>query len=131
MLKVSLPVNDDLLEIHHNMWTGKDQVFWNGASMSRKRRFFGSQHLFRVFNAVTGGEDTFHVRIAIGLNGTTYGVKRNGKVLLGTWKDQLTHHNRAQMPDGEPRLDLSSRPRRAPSAEPEPMAGWSEDDLIV
>jgi hypothetical protein len=112
------------------MWTGKDQVFWNGESMSRKRRFFGSKHVFRVFNPETGNDDTFYVRISIGLNGTTYGVRRNDKTLLGTWKDQLTHQNRAKMPDS-PGLNLDARPRSQPSAEPQPTGGWREEDLIV
>lgn len=131
MLKVSLPVGEDLLEIHHNMWTGNDQVFWNGEMVSKSSRFFGSKHTFRVANYETGKDDVFHVRIGMGWNGTTYGVKRNGKVLLGTWRDQLTHNNRGQMPEG-PRLDLNAPPpRRRPEAEQRRGQSWSDEDLIV
>lgn len=133
MLKVSLPVGEDLLEIHHNMWTGKDQVFWNGESVSRKRRFFGSTHVFRVANGLTGRDDVFRVKIGMGFNGTTYGVKRNERVLLGTWKDQLTHDSRSQMPESGG-LDLNTPPpRRRSEAGPEPLQrrGWSDEDLIV
>jgi hypothetical protein len=135
MLKVSLPIGDDLLEIHHNMWTGRDEVIWNGESVSKSKRFFGSKHVFRVANYATGKDDVFYVRIGMGWNGTTYGVKRNDKVLLGTWKDQLTHNNRGQMPTSEPpALDLNTPPprrRRRPEADPLPQQDWSDDDLIV
>ena len=83
---------------------------------------------------MTGKDDVFHVRIGMGWNGTTYGVKRNGKVLLGTWRDQLTHDNRDQMPEAEPpALDLNTPPprRRRPEADPLPQQDWSDDDLIV
>ena len=132
MLKVSLPVGKDLLEVHHNMWTGKDQVFWNGASVSQKRRFFGSTHVFRVPNGLTGREDVFRVKVGMGFNGTTYGVKRNERVLLGTWTDQLTHNSRGQMPEA-PGLDLNNAPppRRRPDAEPVPRQDWSDEDLII
>ncbi len=133
MLKVSLPIAEDLLEIHHNMWTGVDEIFWNGASVSKSKRFFGSNHTFRVANYVTGKDDVFYVRIGMGWNGTTYSVKRNDKVLLGAWKDKLTHNNRSKMPEAEPpALDLNTPPpRRRPTAEPLPQQDWSDDDLIV
>jgi hypothetical protein len=132
MLKVSLPVGEDLLEIHHNMWTGKDQVFWNGESVSLKRRFFGSTHVFRVANGLTGHDDVFRVKIGMGFNGTTYGVKRNERVLLGTWSDKLTHNNRGQMPE-IPGLDLNNPPPRQRREAPEPLQrqDWSDEDLIV
>ncbi|TXF90777.1 hypothetical protein FUA23_04885 [Neolewinella aurantiaca] len=131
MLKVSLPVGDDLLEIHHNMWNGKDQVFWNGESVSRKNRFFGSTHVFRVANSITGREDVFRVRVGMGFNGTTYSVKRNERVLLGTWRDQLTHDSRRQMPTDDS-LDLNNPPpRHRPDPEPAQRRNWSDEDLIV
>ena len=133
MLKVSLPVGDDLLEIHHNMWTGKDAVYWNGNQMSRKRRFFGSTHVFRIPTGYSGQDDVFRVRISIGLNGTTYSVKCNNQVLLGTWRDKLTHDNRSQMP-GVPRLDLNAPPphrSRSRQAEPHSAQDYLEDDLFV
>lgn len=132
MLKVSLPVGDDLLEIHHGMWNGKDVIYWNGNEMSRKRRFFGSTHVFRVPTGYSGQEDVFRVRISMGLNGTTYGVKRNDKVLLGTWRDKLTHTNRGQMPEA-PGLDLNAPPRssRSRQPEPQPLHDYPEDDLFV
>ena len=133
MLKVSLPIGDDLLEIHHGMWSGKDTIYWNGEQMSHKRRFFGSNHVFRIPTGYSGQEDVFYVRISIGLNGTTYGVKRNDKVLLGTWRDQLTHTNRRQMPDS-PGLDLNTPPPRhfrQYGADPQPAQNWREEDLIV
>lgn len=130
MLKVSLPVGDDLLEIHHNMWTGKDTVVWNGEEVSRKRRFFGSSHVFRVSTGYSGRDDVFYVKIGMGFNGTTYGVKRNNKVLLGTWRDQLTHHNRNQMPE-PPGLDLNAAPPRSRRAEPVERGEWGEEDQFV
>jgi len=133
MLKVSLPVGDDLLEIHHNMWTGKDAVYWNGNQMSKKRRFFGSTHVFRIPTGYSGQDDVFRVRISVGLNGTTYSVKRNDKVLLGTWRDKLTHNNRGQMPT-TPGLDLNNPPprrNRSRRAEPQPTRDYLEDDLFV
>lgn len=133
MLKVSLPVGDDLLEIHHNMWSGKDVIFWNGNEMSRRRRIFGSTHVFRIPTGYSGQDHVFRIRISIGLNGTTYSVKRDNKVLLGTWRDKLTHVNRGQMP-GPPGLDLNAPPPRRNSsyhAEPQPMRDYSEDDLFV
>ncbi|MFT5998145.1 MAG: hypothetical protein ACI81P_000593 [Neolewinella sp.] len=135
MLKVSLPVGDDLLEIHHNMWAGKDSIYWNGNQMSRKRRFLGSTHVFRVPTGPSGQDHVFRVRISIGLNGTTYSVKRNDKVLLGTWRDKLTYDNRRQMPE-TPGLDLNAPPtrrRRTDRVEPvpSPAQSWREEDLIV
>lgn len=133
MLKVSLPVGEDLLEIHHNMWTGNDEIFWNGASVSKSTRFMGSHHTFRISNYATGKDDVFHVRIGMGWSGTTYGVKRNGKVLLGTWKDGLTHADRSRMPAAEPPgLDLNAPPpRRQAGPEPLEREGWADEDMIV
>jgi len=56
MLRISLPVGDDLLEIHKFFWKGKDAVYWNGELMSSKKRFFTSHHVFRVPNALTDRE---------------------------------------------------------------------------
>ena len=131
MLKVSLPIGEDLLEIHHGMWTGKDEIRWNGETVSTRKRIFGSKHTFRVANYITGKDDVFYVKIGMGWNGTTYSVKRNDKVLLGTWNDQLTHDKRGQMPDA-PALDLNTPPpRRQPEAEPIGRKNWSDEDLIV
>jgi len=130
MLRLSLPVGDDLLEIHKFFWKGKDAIYWNGELMSSKKRFFTSHHVFRVPNSLTGGEDVFRIRVGAGLNGTSYGIKRNDKVLLGTYRDGLTHENREKMP-GADQLDLNQRPRRRAAAEPRPAEVWREDDLIV
>jgi hypothetical protein len=132
MLRISLPVGDDLLEIHHSFWKGKDVIYWNGELMSSKKRFFTSKHVFRVPNALTGEDDVFRIRVGVGLNGTSYGVKRNDKVLLGTWRDHLTHLNREKMPEeAMPGLDLNHPPTRRAAPLPEPVGGWREEDLIV
>lgn len=132
MLRISLPVGDDLLEIHREIWTSKDVIYWNGQLMSRKGRFFTSKHVFRIPNPNTGREDVFRIRVGAGLNGTSYGVMRNEKVLLGTFRDQLTHDSRAKMPEAAaPDLDLNTPPPRRSAPEPEPVGGWREEDLIV
>lgn len=133
MLKVSLPIGDDLLEIHHNMWTNKDAIFWNGAMKSRKRRFFSSTHVFRIPTGYNGADDVFRIKVGVGFNGTTYSVMRNDKVLLGTWRNQLTHAKRQQMPN-PPELDLNAMPRRQrnpTSAAPETINNWPEEELIL
>lgn len=131
MLKVSLPIGDDLLEIHHGMWSSKDSIFWNGELLSEKKRVFGSKHVFRVANYSTGKDDVFYVKIGMGWNGTTYSVKRNEKVLLGTWNDQLTHNSRGQMPSG-PGLDLNAPPpRRQRQAEPLQRRDAPDEDYIL
>lgn len=115
------------------MWSGKDVIFWNGNEMSRRRRIFGSTHVFRIPTGYSGQDHVFRIRISIGLNGTTYSVKRDNQVLLGTWRDKLTHVNRGQMP-GAPGLDLNAPPPRRRSsyhAEPQPMRDFSDDDLFV
>lgn len=131
MLKLSLPVGDDLLEIHHGMWSGKDTVRWNGEVVSQHQRFFGSRHRFTVFNPVRGQDDAFEVRIGLGWNGTTYAVRRNDRVLLGTWREHLTHEDRRLMPDPPAALDLNQPPppRAADPAYP-PRADWSEEDYV-
>lgn len=132
MLRISLPVGDDLLEIHKFIWKGKDAVYWNGELVSSKKRFFTSHHVFRVPNALTGQDDVFRVRVGVGLNGTSYGVKRNDQVLLGTFRDKLTHDNREKMPRASaPALDLNTPPKRRAAPQPEPVGGWREEDLIV
>lgn len=132
MLRISLPVGDDLLEIHKLFWKGKDAVYWNGELMSSKKRFFTSHHVFRVPNPLSGQDDVFRVRVGVGLNGTSYGVKRNDKVLLGTWRDKLTHANRDKMPEATvPGLDLNDPSARRTAPQPEPVEGWREEDLIV
>ena len=133
MLKVSLPIEDDLLEIHHNMWTNKDEIFWNGVLKSRKRRFFSSTHVFRIPSGYNGADDVFRIKVGVGFNGTTYSVMRNDKVLLGTWRNQLTHAKRQQMPNPSG-LDLNTMPQRPPNqrpAAPETVSNWPEEELIV
>ncbi len=131
MLKVSLPIGDDLLEIHHRMWKGKHEIYWNGEMKSRKGQFFTSHHVFRVPTGYRGAEDVIHVRIGTGLNGTTYSVKKNDQVLLGTWRDQLTYSKWRRQPQ-PPVLDLNTPPPgRAGGQAPQPAATWREEDLIV
>ena len=129
MLRISMPIGNDLLEIHRYGWKGIDEIRWNGEVMSRKKRFFTSKHTFSVTDEY-GEVADFYVRVGAGLNGTSYGIKRNGKVLLGTWRDQLTHVKREKMPE-TPGLDLNSAPRRRRQAKLEPIGRDMDEDQFV
>lgn len=128
MLRISMPIGNDLLEIHRRSWKGVDEIRWNGEVVSSKKRFFTSKHTFAVADEF-GEVADFFVRVGAGLNGTSYGIKRNGKVLLGTWRDQLTHVKREKMPES-PGLDLNTTPPRRREAPPMSADDWQENELV-
>ena len=88
---LSLPINDDLLEIHNSMWTGEEKVYFNGQLASSGSSVFGRSHYFTVDGVDGQGIDKF--RVEIGMNwfgGVTVDVFRNDRCLLASHKTPIT-----------------------------------------
>jgi hypothetical protein len=109
MRVMSLPVGNDLLELKINMWIGKEEVFWNGVSVSSKTHFLGTEHGFNVESADGAGVDVYRVVTSYGWMGYQYDVFCNEKCLLGSSRTSI--HQVA--PNQEPVM----RRRRRPAAE--------------
>ncbi|MEM9931725.1 MAG: hypothetical protein AAF840_18110 [Bacteroidota bacterium] len=133
MRVLSLPINDNLLELHINLWSSKDYGLWNGKEMSKKFHFIGSQHQFSVPSEDGFGEDIIRVNTSYHWMGYVYDVFLNDKCLLASGKTRMDHQRRRKMPAPE-RLDLN-RPRTTRqqhrTAQPVPPETWSDEDLIV
>jgi hypothetical protein len=81
---LALSMNEDLLEVHHNMLNNKDTIFINGQEVFSKRRYFATTHKFSVHARDGYSVDQYQVRISMGMNGTTFEVVKNGVCLMAT-----------------------------------------------
>jgi len=84
MRVLALPVENNLLELKINMWSGKEMVYWNGKQVSKKTHFLGSRHTFEVERLDGSGADIFYVLTSYGWMGYRYDVFRNNTCLLGS-----------------------------------------------
>ncbi len=88
---LSLPIDDDLLEVHNNIWTGEEKVYFNGQLASVGASVFGRSHYFTVDAATGEGTDKFRVEIGMSwIGGVTVDVFRNDRCLLASTKTPIT-----------------------------------------
>ncbi|WP_116127466.1 hypothetical protein [Lewinella sp. IMCC34183] len=88
---LSLPINDDLLEIHNSIWTGEEKVYFNGELTSSGCSIFGRNHYFTV--DAPDGESIDKYRVEIGMNWfgfITVDVFRNDRCLLASNRTPIT-----------------------------------------
>ena len=75
---LSLPINDDLLEVHNSMWSGEEMVYFNGHLASSGASLFGRSHYFTVDSPDGDGVDKYRVEIGMSwFGGVTIDVFRN------------------------------------------------------
>ncbi|MBB4077527.1 hypothetical protein GGR28_000128 [Lewinella aquimaris] len=88
---LSLPINDDLLEVHNSMWTGEEKIYFNGQLASAGTSVFGRSHYFTVDTPSGDGIDKFRVEIGMSwIGGVTVDVFRNDRCLLASSKTPIT-----------------------------------------
>lgn len=88
---LSLPLNDDLLEVHNSMWSGEEKVYFNGQLASSGASIFGRSHYFTVDSPDGGAIDKYRVEIGMNwMGGVTVDVFRNESCLLASAKTPLT-----------------------------------------
>jgi len=94
MRLLSLPVGNDLIEVHVCMWTGKEKVYWNGEQVSSKWHCFGSRHFFTVDAPGGEGIDTVRVLTSYGIMGYRYDVFYNDQCLLASGRTDISLVNK-------------------------------------
>ena len=87
---LSLPVDEDLLEVHVCWWSGKEKVYWNGTEVSSKWHFIGSKHHFTVDAPDGSGIDNIRVTTSYGWLGYQYDVFYNAKCLLASGRTKVS-----------------------------------------
>ena len=88
---LSLPINDDLLEVHNSIWTGEEKVYFNGQLASTGTSIFGRSHYFTVDAPDSTGVDKYRVEIGMNWMGSvTVDVFRNDRCLLASSKTPIT-----------------------------------------
>ena len=105
MRVLSLPINDDLLEVHNSMWTGEEKVYFNGQLCSSGCSLLGRTHYFTV--DAPEGESIDKYRVEIGMNwmgSVTIDVFRNDRCLLASSRTPSTRV------DARMRRDNDSKP---------------------
>lgn len=105
---LSLPIGEDLLEVHNSMWTGEEKIYFNGQLASSGSSVFGRTHYFTVDAADSSGDvDKFRVEISMTWFGSvTVDVFRNDRCLLASNRTPISRV------DGPARLDQPTAPRR-------------------
>ncbi len=99
---LSLPIHDDLLEVHNSLWTGEEKVYFNGHLASSGHSLFGRSHYFTVDAADGQGTDKFRVEIGMNWWGSvTVDVFRNDKCLLASSKTPVSRVDPRTLPDNE------------------------------
>lgn len=130
MQRLALPIGNNLLEIHLRFFRTKgDEVRWNGEVVSRKQRFFTSRHHFTVTDD-DGQEVPVNVRISSSISGTSYGVRYDGRVVLGSFRDKLTYDSFQPAPYDD-YLDLNEKPQKSTTERAAEVLTYDPDDLIV
>lgn len=114
---LSLPIDDDLLEVHNSMWSGEEKVYFNGQLASSGASIFGRSHYFTVDSPDGNGVDKYRVEIGMSwFGGVSIDVFRNDRCLLASPKTPLTRLDQRLLPgtdskpyhlkrDGEDRQD--------------------------
>jgi hypothetical protein len=88
---LSLPLGDDLIEIHNSVWTGEEKVYFNGQLASTGRSFFGRNHYFTVDRVDGQGIDKFRVEISMTWFGSiAVDIFHNDRCLLASSKTPIS-----------------------------------------
>lgn len=88
---LSLPIGNDLLEVHNSMWSGEEKVYFNGQLASAGASIFGRSHYFTVDSDDGSSIDKYRVEISMSwFGGVTVDVFRNDRCLLASSKTPLT-----------------------------------------
>ena len=99
---LSLPIHDDLLEIHNNILTGEEKVYFNGQLASSGHSLFGRTHYFTADAPDGQGIDKFRVEIGMTWWGSiTVDVFRNDRCLLASSKTPVSRVDPRILPDNE------------------------------
>ena len=99
---LSLPIGEDLLEVHNSMWTGEEKVYFNGQLASSGYSILGKSHYFTVDAADGNGSDKFRVEIGMSWIGSiTVDVFRNDRCLLASSKTPVSRVDPRTLPDQE------------------------------
>ncbi len=117
---LSLPIEDDLLEVHNSVWTGEEKVYFNGQLASVGKSIFGRSHYFTV--DALGGEGTDKFRVEIGMNwmgGVTVDVFRNDRCLLASARTPITRVDGRLLDQGDSRPFHLHRDSHAPPLDDE------------
>ena len=101
MRLLSLPIQDDLLEVHANSWSGQESIYFNGQLASSGFSVFGRHHYFTV-DAVDGdGIDKYRVEISMSWTGVAIDVFRNDRCLLASSKTPISRVDSRLLPEGD------------------------------
>lgn len=99
---LSLPINDDLLEVHNSIWTGEEKVYFNGQLASSGFSLLGRNHYFTVDATERSGVDKYRVEIGMTWWGSiTVDVFVNDRCLLASTKTPISRVDARTLPDGE------------------------------
>lgn len=108
---LSLPIDDDLLEVHNSHWTGEEKIYFNGTLTSSGCSFFGKNHYFTVDAPDGNGVDKY--RVEVGMNwygGFSVDVFRNDRCLLASNRTPLTRVDQRLQPNADAQPFHLSRP---------------------
>jgi hypothetical protein len=125
---LALSMNEDLLEVHHNMLNNKDTIFINGQEVFSKRRYFATTHKFSVHARDGYSVDQYQVRISMGMNGTTFEVVKNGVCLMATSTREIS------LPPAQQQSPPSARATRHQSRQTtnrQKESPLTDEDLLV
>ena len=101
MRLLSLPINDDLLEVHNSIWSGVESIYFNGQLASSGFSMFGRHHYFTVDAADGDGIDKFRVEISMTWSGIVVDVFRNDRCLLASSKTPISRVDNRLLPEGD------------------------------
>ncbi|CAH1002128.1 hypothetical protein LEM8419_03045 [Neolewinella maritima] len=101
MRLLSLPIGDDLLEVHNSIWTGVESIYFNGQLASSGFSFLGRHHYFTVDAAEGDGIDKFRVEISMGWSGVSVDVFCNDRCLLASSKTPISRVDQRLLPEGD------------------------------
>ncbi|WP_273446885.1 hypothetical protein [Neolewinella agarilytica] len=90
MRVLSLPIGNDLLEIHINLWKSQETVYFNGQLASKKTHFIGTSHHFTTDAVHSFGVDHFRVVTSYGWMGFRYDVFKNDHCLLASGRTNVS-----------------------------------------
>ncbi len=117
---LSLPIDEDLLEVHNSLWTGEEKVYFNGQLASVGKSIFGRSHYFTVDARNGEGMDKFRVEIGMNwMGGVTVDVFRNDRCLLASARTPITRVDGRLLEQGDARPFHLQREKDVPSLDDE------------
>ncbi|MTB51389.1 hypothetical protein [Lewinella sp. W8] len=125
---LALRIDDDLLEVHHNMLNNKDTIFLNGEEVHVKRRYFGTTHKFSALATDGFTTNHFRVRVGMGMNGLTFEVTKNEVCYLATSSRKISMPQRRRRPAAAPRAARHQERRTVSRSTESPL---DDEDLLV